>query len=120
MSAPVDLDELRQRFAADMRAGVRELAAIGYDAKLFARMLADHGAEKAARLLVSAKVPSYGLWQLKKLDRLDMSVEMWILLPWYEPLFDADLRDQAREKLELLGVDVPSELARLVRRIDPV
>jgi hypothetical protein len=42
---------------------------------------------------------------------------MWVLLPWYEPLFDPEVRDQAVCKLRLLRVDVASELERLVRRL---
>jgi hypothetical protein len=119
MTAPVDLTVLRRRFADDMHRGVRELARLGYDAKLFAQMLADHGAEEAASRLVSARVPSYGLWRLKELGKLDMSVDMWVLLPWFEPLFEPDVRQQAQHKLRLLGVDVDTELGRLVRRLDP-
>ncbi|MFI9386558.1 hypothetical protein [Kutzneria sp. NPDC052558] len=119
MTASADLPALRQRFAADMTRGVRQLAALGYDAKLFAQMLAEHGAEEAARRLVMTRVPSYGLWRLKELGKLAMSVEMWVLLPWYEPLFEPEVRQRAEDKLELLGVEVPDELARLVRRLDP-
>ena len=43
---------------------------------------------------------------------------MWVLLPCYEPLFDAAVRQRAERKLELLGVNVPNELDRLTRRLD--
>jgi hypothetical protein len=84
---------------------------------LFRWMLAEHGAVQAARRLVLNKDPSYGLWRLQTINKLDMSVEMWVLLPWYEPLFDPEVRDQAECKLCLLRVDVASELERLVRRL---
>jgi len=71
-----DVDELRQQFARDMITGVRELAKLGYDASIFTRMLADHEADEVARRLVLDRIPSYGLWRLKELDKLDMSVEM--------------------------------------------
>jgi hypothetical protein len=106
-------------FARDMLGGVRELAKLGYDASIFTRMLADHAADEVARQLVLNRIPSYGLWRLKELGRLDMSVEMWVLLPWYEPLFDEDIREKAAKKLDLLGVDVPTELDRLVQRLKP-
>lgn len=108
--------DLARRFSRDMDRGVTELAQLGYDAKIFRMMLAHHGAVEAARRLVNDPQPSYGLWELQKRNRLDASVEMWVLLPWYEPLFDQATRDQAERKLRLLGVDVDRELRQLVAR----
>ncbi len=107
------------RFGADMRRGIAQLSTLGYDATYFRRMLGEHGPVEAARRLVLDPVPSYGLWRLKELGRLDMSVEMWVLLPWYEPLFSPRVREQAEKKLAALGVDVAGELAGLVRRLTP-
>lgn len=110
---------LTTRFGADMRRGITELSNQGYDATYFRRMLGDHGPVEAARRLVVDPTPSYGLWRLKEMGRLDTSVEMWVLLPWYEPLFAPEVRDQAETKLRALGVDVATELARLVSRLEP-
>jgi hypothetical protein len=107
---------LTQRFGADMRRGIAELARQGYDATYFKRMLGEHGPVEAARRLVSDPTPSYGLWRLHEMGRLDTSVEMWVLLPWYEPLFTPEVRTSAQEKLRALGIDVTAELAQLVRR----
>jgi hypothetical protein len=41
--------ELARRFSGDMNRGVAELSALGYDAKIFRMMLADHGAVEAIR-----------------------------------------------------------------------
>ncbi|MBY8850519.1 hypothetical protein [Saccharothrix longispora] len=112
-------EELARRFAGDMARGIAELARLGYDAKVFQGMVADHGAVDAARRLVLDPRPSYGLWRLKELRRLDSSVEMWVLLPWYEPLFADVVREAAERKLRLLDVDVAAELARLVTRLSP-
>jgi hypothetical protein len=109
---------LTKRFGADMTRGINEVVD-SYNPTLFRRMLADHGPVEAVRRLVLDPKPSYGLWRLKELGRLDLSAEMWVLLPWYKPLFSPDVRDQARRKLEALEVDVPAELSRLVRRLDP-
>lgn len=111
--------ELARRFSGDMNRGVAELSALGYDAKIFRMMLADHGAVEAARRLVGDPKPSYGLWKLQEKSRLDASVEMWVLLPWYEPLFDEATRTRAERKLRLLGVDVDRELRQLVARLQP-
>jgi hypothetical protein len=110
---------LARRFGADMRRGISLLSDKGYDATYFRRMLGTHGPVEAARRLVSDPAPSYGLWRLHQMGHLDMSVEMWVLLPWYEPLFAPELRRRAETKLNALGVDVPAELARLVRRLEP-
>ncbi|MEU4444562.1 hypothetical protein AB0K14_12330 [Actinosynnema sp. NPDC050801] len=108
---------LALHFHQDMARGVVELARLGYDATVFRGMLVEHGAVEAARRLVLDPQPSYGLWRLKELRRLDTSVEMWVLLPWYEPLFGPEVREQAERKLRLLDVDVDAELARLVHRL---
>lgn len=119
MTDDSDLGELRRRFARDMERGVAELARLGYNAHYFHEMLRDSPADEVARRLVRARQASYGLWRLKELGRLDMSVEMWVLLPWYERLFDDDIRDMARTKLALMEIDVEAELGRLTRRLQP-
>ena len=112
-----DLVGLRQRFAADMVRGIDELSSQGYDATYFRRMLANHGPIEAVRRLVMASTPSSGLWRLQELHRLDLSAEMWVLLPWYEPLFAPGVREKAERKLRQLGVDVSAELARVIVRL---
>ena len=112
----MDEKTLTIRFGADMRRGIAELSQLGYNATYFSKMLGDHGPVEAARRLVLDPTPSYGLWRLKELNHLDMSVEMWVLLPWYEPLFSPQVREQAERKLTALGVDVAVELAKLVRK----
>ncbi|HEY0690176.1 MAG TPA: hypothetical protein VGD71_14180 [Kribbella sp.] len=113
-----ELDDLRKQFTRDMLRGVETLSGLGYSPKLFRRMLAEHGAVEAARRLVLARTPSYGLWKLKEMNKLDTSVEMWVLLPWYEPLFDAAVRAEAERKLTSLGCVVQLELGRLVRILE--
>jgi len=112
-----ELADLARRFGQDMKRGVAELARLGYDATLFQRMLGEYGPVEAVRRLVLDPKPSYGLWRLQELKRLDASAEMWVLLPWYESLFAREVRDQAEQKLRLLGVDVDAELDRLIRRL---
>jgi len=109
-------DELVRRFTADMRQGIETLERLGYPAHIFKRLLNRDGAVRAVTTLVLDRTPSYGLWRLKELGRLDMSAEMWVLLPWYERLFDQAVRDQAERKLRLLDVDVDRELRQLIDR----
>ena len=117
MAESNELDQLRRRFGEDMRRGIGELANLGYDATLFRGMVAALGAVEAARRLALAPVPSYGLWRLKELGQLSSSVEMWVLLPWYEPLFGPEVRRQAEDKLRSLDVAMPDELDALIRRL---
>jgi hypothetical protein len=112
-----DLADLGRRFTEDMRRGLVELARLGYQATYFRRMLAEVGAVEAARRLVMARDLSSGLWRLHAMRKLDMSVEMWTLLPWYEPLFAPETRREAERKLRQLGVNVPAERDRLIRRL---
>jgi hypothetical protein len=112
--------DLVRRFSTDMTNGVAELARLGYPATIFVRMLADHGAVEATNRLVMEPKPSYGLWRLRELNRLDASVEMWVLLPWYEPLFDESVREQAERKLRLLDVDVDRERASTAVRFGQI
>jgi len=86
MDAPTEHTNHIRRFTTDMATGVDELARLGYPALILQRMLVDHGAVEAARRLVLDPKPSYGLWGLRELNRPGASVEMWVLLPWYEPL----------------------------------
>jgi hypothetical protein len=111
--------ELARRFGRDMTRGIAELSRLGYEPGLFKRMVGDHGPVEAARRLAVDPKPSYGLWRLQGLGRLDTSVEMWVLLPWYAPLFAPEVRERAEAKLRLLGVDVDTELSRLVTRLSP-
>lgn len=111
--------ELAKRFQRDMERSAEELARLGYDANNFNRMLSLHGAVDAARRLVLDSKATTGLWQLTQIERLDTAVEMWVLLPWYEPLFDQTIRDRARRKLRQLDVDVDRELKQLVERLQP-
>ncbi|MGW5054552.1 hypothetical protein [Actinokineospora sp. NPDC004072] len=119
MDKPGDLTMLTRQFGADMRRGVDELTRLGYNASVFRRMLADHGPVEAARRLCLDPQPTYGLWRLQELNRLDASVEMWVLLPWYEPLFDTTVREQTERKLRLLDIHVDSALQRLVKQLTP-
>ena len=118
MTSTEETAALSKRFGADMVRGIKEVAVRGYQPTYFRQMLAEHGPVEAARRLVLDSKPASGLWRLKELGRLDVSVEMWVLLPWYEPLFAPEVREQAKNKLESLEVDVPSELSRLVRRLN--
>jgi hypothetical protein len=106
-------EQLVDMFERDVRRGVAASVDVGYDPKVFVRLVAEYGAVGATRRLVLDPTPSYGLWRLKEMGKLALSVEIATLLPWYEPLFDEAVRDAAWRKLELLGVDVPAEIGKV-------
>lgn len=115
----LDRDQLVRRFTRDVYQGIETLTRLGYAPTQFKIMVDREGAVRAATMLILDRVPSYGLWRLKELGRLDMSVEMWALLPWYATLFEQSVRDHAERKLRLLDVDVDRELRQLIAREEP-
>ena len=87
--------------------GYESLKALaGYDARIFARMLSEHGALDTARRLLRGAVHTYGLDTLALKGRLDMSVENSVLKPEFDPLFSDEERDLARRRLSAYGYDV--------------
>ncbi|WP_435589422.1 hypothetical protein [Micromonospora chalcea] len=109
-----DREELARRFTAELHQGVDTLAALGYPAKRFQLMLREYKGVETARKLVLSNNLSDGLWRLKQMGKLDMSVEMWVLLPWYEELFDEAVRDRAYRKLRAMDFDVDAEIRRRI------
>lgn len=92
---------------------VRVMAKLGYTASRFHEMLsADNDGVSVARRLLMADAFE-GLWRLHDLGRLDLSVEMSVLRPEYEELFDKSTRDRAHSKLIDLGFNVEAHLREL-------
>lgn len=115
MTEDQELRQLRNQFTAYMHEGVNTLAMLGYNATRFRQMLIDEGdGVTVARRLVMADGTD-GLWRLKQMGRLDMSVEMWVLHPEYEELFDEVTRDHAYAKLRAMDFNVDAQLRTLGR-----
>ncbi len=72
----------------------------GYNATLFLRMLGEHGGLETARRLVLSTAPSQGFTQLWMRHRLDLTVEHLVLEERFQPLFDDELRERARQRLD--------------------
>jgi hypothetical protein len=94
-----------------MYRGIDLLAGLGYNATRFRQMLDQHQGVETARRLVLADGTA-GLWKLLQMGKLDMSVEMWVLYPEYEELFDRTVIDRARAKLLGMNLDVEAALCR--------
>jgi hypothetical protein len=88
------------QFHAEIREGVERLKReIGYNPTYFNRMVADYGPIEATRRLVMADSVSDGFTKLWEHGELAMSVEALVILPWYAPLFNADVVARARQRL---------------------
>jgi hypothetical protein len=111
---PDERRSLELRFHSDMVNGIRSLSReIGYRAPRFAQMVNEHGGAKAARILLGGPRTSEGFQILHRHDKLDHSVEAWVLRPEYEALFSPAERLAARERLEAHEFDVDRYLRSL-------
>ena len=72
---------------------------IHYNATRFNQMLEEHGGVETARRLINAADPSQGFVVLWENQRLELSVEALVLLPWYASLFTSDELKTARRRL---------------------
>ena len=79
---------------------------IGYNAKLFRAMLANHGGREAAKKLLAGPRVQSGFEYLWKRGRLDLSMEAVILNSKYRPLFTPQEIAEAQKRLEMGRFDV--------------
>jgi len=111
---PVNHDELSVRFQTDMKRAVDLMAReLNYHPTVFIRMLSDHGAVGAAKRLLSTSGYQYGFEKLFENHRLEYSVEAFVILPWYQPLFTFEEIQTAEERLGLVEFDIAAYLARV-------
>lgn len=91
---------------------------LNYNASRFAQMLGEHGGVGAAKRLLDSEGYSEGFTTLWEKGRLEMSVEFFVLLPWYEQLFTSAERQRAFARLEAYEFHVAAALER-ARRVAP-
>ncbi|WP_027345691.1 hypothetical protein [Hamadaea tsunoensis] len=109
------LHALTMRYHAELVEGVKALTKdIGYRAPLFTRMLGQYGGVETTRRLLRGAKTHEGFLILFVHQRLDRSVEAWMLRPEFTPLFDDEERRISRERLEAHGFDVD----RYLREVD--
>lgn len=75
----------------------------GYEARIFLRMVVEHGGVGAAQRLLHAPKVSDGYTALWQRGRLDLTVEAVVLQPEWLDLFDDDERRIAIDRLENYG-----------------
>jgi hypothetical protein len=71
-----------------------------YDEKVFLKMIAQSGARNAAKSLLAAHHVQPGLRGLRRLGRLDLSVEHLVIQPRWSDLFASYEREAAMERLK--------------------
>ena len=93
-------------FHRDMLDGCQTLKKLGYWPAYFHREVANNGGVQTAKNLLAKTDTSEGFATLWSLGRLDLSVEAFVLLPWYEDLFSDAERRESRRRLEGNAFDV--------------
>jgi hypothetical protein len=110
-----ELASLRKEFTDGLYAGYRFLAQhpIKYKALWFLDMVAQHGGDETARRLLNGSDASSGIIRLYEAGLLEHSVEAFMLLPRFGPLFTPDELARARERLDKYDFPVADYLARV-------
>lgn len=106
---------LANRYEDDLRQTIRSLARGGYQASRWAGMINQHGGVGSSKRLLEGNKPSDGFTTLWERKQLGLSVEAWILRPWYEPLFTESERAEARRRL----AEYEFNIQRFLRSLPP-
>jgi hypothetical protein len=101
-------------FHRDMLDGCQILKKLGYWPAYFHREVANIGGVQTVRNLLAKPDTSEGFATLWTLNRLDLSAESYVLLPWYVSLFTMTERETARRRLEANGFDIDGFLQSAV------
>ena len=97
-------NDLERRFHAAMKATCVVAKNHGYLPVVFLRMLEQHGAVRAAKILLRPSDKAHvGLKRLAGLGLLCISVEAHAVRPLWAPLFTEAERAEARRRLDMYG-----------------
>jgi len=109
--------EAERRFHADMVTSAERLKReIGYNPTRFMQMVGELGGVEAARHLLRGRDASDGFTTLWEHGRLDVSVEAFVLLPWYRQMFSEDELATAERRLTEHRFDVERFLRTSTQR----
>jgi putative heme iron utilization protein len=103
-----DLSGLEREYENACVSSVNECIRLGYNPKIFVRMMSEHGAREATRRLLRGSEIPQGLYTLAEMTppRLDLSLEAFIRdNPRFQPLFADEPRILANciSRLQLLA-----------------
>lgn len=101
------ISEPEREFHRAMVLGAKRLKKeIGYNPTRFLEMVGELGGAEAARRLMRGRDASDGFTTLWERGRLEMSVEAFVLLPWYRGLFTDEQLATADRRLREHRFDV--------------
>jgi len=102
--------KLEEQFKQEVLDGCKLLSKKhGYNPTYFLRMVHEHGAVTAAKLLLASKEPSEGLFKLWELRQLEMSIEAMALSPRFRSLFTKEELLTAKRRLDDMGYTPPDK-----------
>ena len=94
---------LKAEFDRDLRRGILEKESeVGLSSSRTRQMIEQHGGVKTAHLLLhpDRELPPDTFGYLRRLRRLDLTVEFYVLMEKYRPLFSDQQREIARWRLD--------------------
>jgi hypothetical protein len=98
------MDSLEKQFNADMHSiYIRAKKELGYNATRFLQLVSEKGGLKAAKQLIAKNGGTYGFEVLWEHNRLDLSVEAYVLQERYGELFNDNEKEICRRRLEDFG-----------------
>jgi hypothetical protein len=96
-----EIEKLRIDFDRDVRAIADREAEIGLRSSRFRQMLEQADSVNVAkRLLLNGEPPRNTFTWLRKIGRLDLTVEYYVVMEKYRPLFTDDERQAAKWRLD--------------------
>ena len=81
---------LELAFEEDMRYICREAIKVGYRPRLFAEMLSMKGGLVTAKQLIMQDKPTEGFLKLYEKNKLDLTIEYFVIQPKYNELFNEE------------------------------
>lgn len=96
----IALTQLAEEFEHRLGASIRECVELGYHPHRFEEMLRTSDGVTVAKHLIASGDLQDGLRRLKKMKRLDLSMEQIMLDPKFEPLFAIEQREAAEWRLK--------------------
>ncbi|MBI3903817.1 MAG: hypothetical protein HY306_12895 [Nitrosomonadales bacterium] len=95
----MNMKQLEAEFSDRLHDSIRQAQGLGYNPSRFEQMLATLGALKLAKKLVLSGDLQYGLKEMIKLDRKDLTLESIMLEPKFKSLFSAGELEAASWRL---------------------
>jgi hypothetical protein len=94
--------DLEAQFDHDMRELLVKEREVGFNSSRTRQMIEQHGGVKTAHLLLQPdrQLPPDTFGYLRRINRRDLSVEWYVVMDRYEPLFSQEEREIARWRLD--------------------